>query len=89
MSVSVGAAVAPPTAAIPKFGVGTPNVGNVLCQYPLVLLRIFSRTMDSTALWGLCYRIYPLVLYEGPTTYNEDGPNHVGQEHLYDIADQP
>ena len=72
-----------------EYLVSTYQLFVVLCRYPLVLLRILSRTLDSTALWGLHYRIYPLVLYEGPTMYNKASPNHVGQEHLYDIVDQP
>ena len=72
-----------------KYLASTYQLFVVLRRYPLVLLRILSRTLDSTALWGLCYKIYPLVLYEGPTMYNEVCPNHVGREHLYDIADQP
>ena len=47
------------------------------------------RTLDLTTLWGSHYKIYPLVLYEGLTMYNKASPNHVGQEHLYDIVDQP
>ena len=72
-----------------KYLASTYQLFVVLRRYPLVLLRILSRTLDSTALWGSHYRIYPLVLFEGPTMYNKASPNHVGWEHLYDIVDQP
>ena len=72
-----------------KYLTSTYQLFVVLCRYPLVLLRILSRTPDLTTLWGSHYRIYPLVLYEGLTMYNEASPNHVGWEHLYDIVDQP